>query len=153
MNTQVIVKAPNAVEILIADHRSINMLFTDYLALGENDHRLKEKFVQFLCRDLLKYMTIKDHIFHPAILSGVKRGQDWVDEANVAHVGFKELIAKLQNMKPDHELYDATVKVLSERFEFYADDVESCIFPLLQRSEIDLDELGASMRNGAERVD
>ena len=152
MNTQTIVKAPNAIDVLIAHHRKINMLFTDYFELGESDGRLKEKFVQFLCRDLLKYMNIKEQFFHPAIVGDIKRGQDWVDEANIAHVGFKELIAKLQNMNSDHELYDAMVEVLFERFEVYVDEIETCIFPLLERSKVDLDELGESLRQGAEKV-
>jgi hypothetical protein len=153
MNTQVIVTPPNAIDILTTDHRKIRELFNDYLELGADDIRLKEKFAQFLSRDLLKHMIIQENVFFPLISSKIKRGQDFVDEAIVAHVGFKELIAKLQHMSSDDELYDATVKVLSQRFEIYVDDVENCIFPLLQRSEIDLDELGARMRQGAEKVD
>ncbi|WP_410209340.1 hemerythrin domain-containing protein [Aquirhabdus sp.] len=153
MNTQVIVPPSNAIDLLTIDHRKLSELFTDYLELGEGDSRLKEKFANFLSRDLLKYMIIQENVFFPFILSKIKRGQDLVDEAIVAHVGFKELIAKLQHMGADDELFDATVKVLSQRFDVYVDDMESCFFPLLKRSEIDLDELGVRMRQGAEKVD
>ncbi|WP_162818148.1 hemerythrin domain-containing protein [Aquirhabdus parva] len=153
MNTQVIVNSPNAIDVLITDHRKIGELFTDYLELGEGDSRLKEKFAKFLRRDLLKYMIIQENVFFPFIATKITRGQDLIDEAIVAHVGFKELIAKLQNMSPDDELFDATIKVLSQRFEIYVGDMESCFFPLLKRSDIDLDELGVRMLKGAEKVD
>ncbi len=68
-----------------------------------------------------------------------------VPEATVEHAGVKGLLAQLEGVEPDGEMYDAKVKVLSEYVKHHVKEEQNEMFPKVKESSVDLDELGARM--------
>ena len=75
----------------------------------------------------------------------VTKSKHLMDEALVAHAGAKELIAQLEDMNPDDDLYDAKVTVLGEQIQHHVKEEEGEMFPKARKAKIDGAALGARM--------
>lgn len=64
-------------------------------------------------------------------------------EATIEHTGVKDLIAQLEGVEPDGEMYDAKVKVLSEEVKHQVKEEQNEMFPKVKSSSLDIVELGA----------
>jgi DNA-binding FrmR family transcriptional regulator len=69
-----------------------------------------------------------------------------IDEAVVEHSSLKWLIAQLESEAIDSELYDAKVTVLKEYVEHHVKEEEKELFPKVQKSALDIVELGDTMQ-------
>jgi hypothetical protein len=63
----------------------------------------------------------------------------------VEHTGVKDLIAQLEGVEPDGEMYDAKVKVLSEYVKHHVKEERNEMFPKAKATSLDMVELGARM--------
>ena len=107
----------DAIELLKNDHSHVKAAFKEYETLENKDYASKKKLADSICSDLFKHTIIEEEIFYPAVQNGSKEAQDLIDEALVEHASAKELIAQIQVMTPEDDLFDARVKVLSEQIE------------------------------------
>jgi hypothetical protein len=58
------------------------------------------------------HAQIEEKIFYPAVKAALK-DKLLVPEATVAHASVKDLIAQIEGVEPDGEVYDAKVKATS----------------------------------------
>jgi hemerythrin superfamily protein len=93
---------------------------------------------------LTVHATVEEEIFYPAAREIVEE-QDLLDEAEVEHASAKDLIAQIQDMQPEEDLFDAKVKVLGEYIAHHVKEEEKELFPKVRRSKLDLHALGAEM--------
>ena len=70
---------------------------------------------------------------------------DLLDEAEVEHASAKDLIAQIQGMDADDDLYDAKVTVLGEYVDHHVKEEEGEMFPKCKKADMDLVELGAEL--------
>lgn len=133
---------PEAIKLLEADHREVEGWFEQYEKA--RSEAKKTELVQKICLALKVHTQIEEEIFYPASREYVKE-EEIVDEAIVEHASAKELIAQLEAGKVSDELYDAKVKVLSELIEHHVEEEEKEYFPQVQKSEMDLETIGAQM--------
>jgi len=68
-----------------------------------------------------------------------------MDEALVEHTGAKDLIAQLESMDPNDDLYDAKVTVLSEQIAHHVKEEEEKMFPQATKAKVDTTRLGVQM--------
>lgn len=138
---------PEAVKLLVKDHREVSKLFKAYAKLvkDEADGSEKQALVSEICTMLKAHTAIEEELFYPAARELIE--QDKVDEAVVEHASAKDLISQIEAMQPDEDLYDAKVTVLGEYIEHHVKEEEEEMFPkvLKARSEVDFDELGEQM--------
>jgi hypothetical protein len=66
-------------------------------------------------------------------------------EATVEHAGVEDLIAQLDGVTPDGEMYDAKVKLLPEHVKHHVKEERTGMFPKVKSSSLDLVELGTRM--------
>ena len=59
----------------------------------------------------------------------------------------KQLIADLESMEPDEDLYDAKFTVLGEYVKHHIEEEEKEIFVKAKKAGLDMDTLGADMRD------
>ena len=104
----------------------------------------KKALVADICTELSVHAQIEEEIFYPAIKAALK-DKLLVPEATVEHGGVKDLIAQLEGVEPDGEMYDAKVKVLSEYVKHHVKEEQNEMFPKVKASSLDLVELGARM--------
>jgi hemerythrin-like domain-containing protein len=135
----------DAIAMLVADHREVTQMFKQFEEMSDRAKVSKKKLADQICNALILHTTIEEEIFYPAVREGIKQAEDTVDEAVVEHASAKDLIAQIQEMDPEDELYDAKVKVLSEQVEHHVKEEEKEMFPMVKKSPLDLAALGQEM--------
>jgi hemerythrin superfamily protein len=138
-------KPTDAIAMLTAEHRAVKALFDQYDGLGDRAMASKKKIADQICTALTLHATIEEEIFYPALRQASKEAADLLDEALVEHAGAKDLIAQLQEMDPEDDLYDAKVKVLGEQIEHHVGEEEGEMFPKAKKAGLDLAALGEEM--------
>ena len=139
-------KAIDAITLLMADHKTVKALFKEFDKLAKDDDadEQKEALVQKICDELTVHVQVEEEIFYPAVRAAIE-DDDLLDEAEVEHASAKDLIAQLQQMLPEDNLYDAKVKVLSEYIDHHVKEEEDEMFPKARKSDLDLRVLGRTM--------
>jgi len=134
--------AKDAIALLKADHEAVSQLFAEYEKTRSVSN--KKALVAEICTALSVHAQIEEEIFYPAVKNALK-DKLLVPEANVEHAGIKDLIAQLEGIEPDGEMYDAKVKVLSEYVKHHVKEEHNEMFPKAKASSLDMLELGARM--------
>jgi len=129
----------DATVLLQRDHADVKKLFRQYekLADGEADGQERQALAMQICQMLTVHATIEEEIFYPAAREAEVE-EDLLDEAEVEHASAKDLIAQIESMSPDDELYDAKVTVLGEYVEHHVQEEEGQMFPKCRRAKMDL---------------
>ena len=132
----------DAIALLKADHESVSQLFAEY----EKTHSVSNRkaLVAEICTALSVHAQIEEEIFYPAVKAALK-DKFLVPEATVEHAGVKDLIAQIEGVEPDGEMYDAKVMVLSEYVKHHVKEEQNEMFPKVKASSLDTVELGARM--------
>ena len=140
----------DAIELLMADHRTVEGLFETFEAT--DDKGKKQKIAQQICLELMVHSTIEEEIFYPAIKEVVE--DDLYNEAFVEHDGAKMMIAEILEGSADDDFYDAKVKVLSEMIKHHVKEEEQRdgLFAQAKKGDVDLAELGAELAARKEAV-
>ena len=139
-------RALNAIEQLTADHDAVRELFGRYAdlaaqgAAGEDRAALAAR-IRFA---LMVHAQLEEEVFYPGVRDAVE-DVEMLFEARVEHDVAEELIARIDSTDPDDELYDASVKVLGEYVKHHIEAEEGGLFPAVEASDLDLDELGEAM--------
>ncbi len=136
--------SPDALQLLMAEHREARALFQQYRRLADSGGRGDERMLlaSQICVALALHMQIEEELLYPAAREVLARDEDLVDEACVEHAGAKSLVAQLKTMTSDQPLFDAKVKVLGEYIDHHVREEESEFFPKLRRSTLDLEAIG-----------
>ena len=136
----------DATLLLTRDHAEVKKLFKEYekLADAEADGQERQELAAQICQMLTVHATIEEEIFYPAAREAEVES-DLLDEAEVEHASAKELIAQIESMGPDDELYDAKVKVLGEYVNHHVQEEEGEMFPKCRKADIDLAELAQQL--------
>jgi hemerythrin superfamily protein len=136
----------DAITLLTSDHAKVKKLFKEFEDLKDDDGSDKDKsaLVTQICNELKVHAEIEEEIFYPAVRKAIDDG-DLMDEALVEHAGAKELIAQLEGMSPDDELYDAKVTVLGEQIQHHVKEEEGDMFPKARKAKVDGEALGLQM--------
>lgn len=132
----------DAIKLLRDDHREVKNWFKEYEKLEDEDKR--EALARKICAALTVHARIEEEIFYPALRESIE-DQDLLDEAAVEHASAKQLIAEIESMSPDEELFDAKVKVLGEYVMHHVQEEEQEMFPEARESDVDLRALGAQL--------
>ena len=132
----------DAIALLKADHEAVSQLFEEYEKTRSVPN--KKALVAEICTALSVHAQIEEEIFYPAVKAALK-DKLLVPEATVEHGGVKGLIAQLEGVEPDGEMYDAKVKVLSEYVKHHVKEEQNEMFAKAKASSIDMVELGARM--------
>jgi hemerythrin-like domain-containing protein len=146
--------APDALELLKADHDKVKALFREFESLkgSEDDDERKSELVDEICYELTIHAMIEEEIFYPMLRSAID-DDDLMDEADVEHAGARELISQLEVMYPGDDHFDATVTVLGEEVEHHIDKEESDMFEAARSAGIDLDDLAEQLTARKEELD
>ena len=135
----------NAITLLEKDHQKVKQAFAQYEELGPYAFVHKKKLADQICAELTLHTQLEEEIIYPAFREKLSDEKDLLNEAKVEHDSAKVLIKEIQQMQADEELFDAKVKVLSEYIEHHVKEEEDEMFPLLQKSDVDLALLGEKL--------
>jgi hemerythrin superfamily protein len=134
--------ASDAIALLKADHDAVSEMFAEYEKTRSVPN--KKALVAQICEALTVHAQIEEEVFYPAVKAALK-DKLLVPEATVEHAGMKDLIAQLEGIEPDGEMYDAKVKVLSEYVKHHVKEEQNEMFPKVKSTSLDLVELGSRL--------
>ena len=138
-------EAPDAITLLTDDHKEVKKLFRKYekLVKAEAGADEREALARQICMMLTVHAQIEEEIFYPAARDVLPEA-DMVDEATVEHASAKDLIAQIESMSADDDLYDAKVTVLGEYIDHHVKEEQDEMFPKMRR-RIDIKAVGAEL--------
>lgn len=134
----------DALQILSADHRTVEELFEKYE--NARSASVQAKIVRQICDELIIHAMIEEQIFYPAVREAVEH--DMMDEAQVEHDSAKALILSLMQAQPGDEFFEAKVSVLKEQVEHHVYEEErqrGSMFAQVRKADLDLEALGQEM--------
>ena len=136
-------KAPakplEAIALLRADHKAVDALFAEYEKARAPSK--KKLLVAKICAELSVHAQVEEEIFYPAVKKALK-DKELVPEAIVEQATMKDLIAQVEGIEPDGEMFDAKVKVLSEYVKHHVKEEHTEMFPKAKATRLDMLELG-----------
>jgi hemerythrin-like domain-containing protein len=133
----------DAITLLKEQHREVESLFEQIEQASDTED--KESLFQELADNLAAHSTIEEKIFYPAAYA--KQTKDMLTEAVEEHLSVKRLLTDLLQMSPEHENFDAKIKVLKEQIEHHVEEEEKELFPQVEKdmNSEKLETLGAQM--------
>jgi hemerythrin superfamily protein len=135
-------KPQDAVAMLKADHKKVSGLFDQFEK--SRAAATKKKLVAQICLELTVHTTLEEEIFYPAVKAALK-DHELVPEANVEHASVKDLIAQVEGVEPDGEMFDARVRVMGEFVKHHVKEEQNEMFPKAKKTPLDMLALGARM--------
>ena len=143
-------KAKDATALLRADHKEVSNLFDEYEKTKSTAK--KKSIVAEICKALTVHAQIEEEIFYPAVKIALN-DKELVPEASVEHATLKNLIAQIEGVEPDGEMYDAKVKVLSEYVKHHVKEEQNEMFPKAKSAtKLDLVALGEQLLKRKEEL-
>lgn len=142
-------KTQDAIALLRADHKLVSTLFEQYESARTATK--KKALVAQICMELTVHAQIEEEIFYPQVKQALK-DKELVPEAIVEHATLKDLIAQIEDVEPDGEMYDAKVKVLSEYVKHHVKEEQNELFPKVKESKLDLIALGEELAQRKEAL-
>jgi hemerythrin superfamily protein len=132
--------AAYAVKLLKQDHRAVAQALKEFESA---EHGEKQSLAQRICRMLTVHTQLEEEILYPAAREALDSDDaHLVAEAHVEHASVKELIRQIEQREDVDEEYEAKVEVMGEYVKHHVSEEETELFPKLERSSLDLDELG-----------
>lgn len=140
---------PDAIDLLKADHRTVEALFSEF----ENaDKRSKLRIAKDICAELEVHAKIEETVFYPAAKKAAKNSGDLVNEGIVEHEGIKRLVKMIPTLTTADEFFESRVKVLKEYVSHHVKEEENKMFPKIIEGEIDLKDLGDKLVRAKDRL-
>lgn len=136
------VSPKEATALLRADHKLVSDLFAEYEKARAPAKKME--LVTKICSELTVHAQVEEEIFYPAVKAALK-DKELVPEATVEHATLKNLIAQIEGVQPDGEMFDAKVKVLSEYVKHHVKEEHTEMFPKAKASKLDMFALGAQL--------
>jgi hemerythrin superfamily protein len=145
----VVPKPQNAIALLRADHKKVSELFEQYEKA--RSAATKTTIVAQICTELGVHAQIEEEIFYPAVKQALKDAE-LVPEALVEHASLKSLIAQVEGVNPEGEMFDAKIKVMSEFVKHHVKEEQNEMFPKAQKASLDMNELGVQLAERKEQL-
>jgi len=136
-------RQPDALRMLKDDHDKVKDLFEKFKSSRSDDK--KGELAQTICKELTVHTHLEEEIFYPAVREAID-DDDTMNEAIVEHASAKELIAAIEKMSPDDEMFDAKVVVLGEFVNHHIREEQNQMFPQVRKTDLDLNDLAEQMR-------
>ena len=133
---------PNALDLLTADHRKVDGLFSEFESSGD------ESVADEICNEITIHAQVEERIVYPELRT---LDPELEQEAEHEHAGAKRLIEQIRVAKGDEivELVDQLKRVI----EHHVAEEEGKAFPELQQLGDDrLNELGQQIADAKFRA-
>jgi hypothetical protein len=138
--------APDAIDLLDADHLGVHALFESYRELVRTRAGALQRraLAEEICMELTIHARLEEELFYPAVRDCL-RDDDLLDESEEQHGSQREFIAQILAGSPEDELYDARVAVLAEYVERHVRQEREQVFNRVLASRLDLQSLARSL--------
>jgi hemerythrin superfamily protein len=135
----------NGVDLLIADHRTAERLFSQF---STTVGAARENVVGELIRELSVHAAVEEQVLYPVARREVPDAAELVDHSLEEHQEVKETLASLEKMDPSTPEAAQLVEQLVSSVREHVQEEETQLFPKLRAkvSEERLDEMGDAIQ-------
>jgi hemerythrin superfamily protein len=126
-------------------------LFKEFEKLSKKNDASKVEIANQICMELTVHALAEEEVFYPVARRAIS-DNDMMNEADVEHDSAKDLIAQIQSMSSNDEMYDAKVTVLGEYIDHHVNEDENEMFPKVRKAKVDLEELGMQLMMKKEQI-
>jgi hemerythrin superfamily protein len=135
-------QAPDAIDLLDADHLTVHGLFESYRELVRSGAPALQRraLAEEICMELTIHARLEEELFYPAVRDALN-DEDLLDEAEEQHGSQREFVAQILATAPQDALYDARVAVLSEYVARHVRQEREQVFNRVLASRMDLQSL------------
>jgi hypothetical protein len=139
-------QAPDAIDLLDADHLAVHALFQGYRELVRTRATALQKraLAEEICLELTIHARLEEELFYPALREALQ-DDELLDEAEDQHGSQREFVAQILASSPQDELYDARVAVLEEYVERHVRKEREEAFNRALAARMDLQSLGRAI--------
>ncbi len=139
-------QAPDAIDLLDADHLAVHGLFQSYRELVRTGAPALQRraLAEEICLELTIHAKLEEELFYPAVREALQ-DEDLIDEAEDQHGSQRELLAQILAAAPEDELYDARLAVLAEYVELHVRQEREQVFNRALAARIDLQSLARAI--------
>jgi hypothetical protein len=138
-------RGADAIAMLTKDHDNVKKMFKEYEKLKDSgSSEEKAALAAQICLELAIHAQVEEELFYPEVREAID-DDDLMNEAEVEHASAKDLIAQISGMDPDDEMFDATVKVLSEYVDHHVKEEENEMFAKAKKAKVDVETLGQAI--------
>ncbi|HZH02736.1 MAG TPA: hemerythrin domain-containing protein [Myxococcaceae bacterium] len=124
----------DATKLLIADHKTVEGLFKQFEKAGKKAGKTKRKIADQVIRELSVHAVIEEQVFYPALRERSDVLEDMALEALEEHHVAKWTLSELEGMPPEHERFEAKMKVLMENIRHHVKEEERELFPKVRKA-------------------
>ena len=137
---------PDALQVLIDDHRRVEQLFRRFKKSGDGAERTRGEIAETVIEELSVHAMIEEQAFYPAVRQ-VAKLEKMVLEALEEHHVVKVVLNELEKMNPSDERFEAKFTVMMENVQHHVEEEEQDMFPKVRRamSREQLEALGAAL--------
>jgi hypothetical protein len=136
-----------ATDLLREDHRKVKELFREFESAGLERKKVLSRQI---ITELEIHSVIEEDLFYPAAKRAIQH-DDLIAESQESHHVMKVLIAELR-MLPMGRTFIAKFGILMNNVKHHMREEENDLFPRVERSDVDLQELGEEMFNLKQRL-
>jgi len=139
-------QAPDAIDLLDADHLAVHALFQSYreLVRARANALQRRALAEEICMELTIHARLEEELFYPAVRDALN-DSELLDEAEDAHGSQREFIAQILTAHADDALYDAKVFVLEEYVERHVQQEREQVFNRVLASRLDLQSMARTI--------
>ena len=140
-------EAPDAIAMLLKDHKDVNALFRQFEKLHEAEEDTS-RVIEFVRQALVLHSTLEKEIFYPAVReAGGEEEEELLDEAEVEHASVDQLLRALRSRKLSRKKLEATFTVVMEYVRHHVKEEETEMFPKVKKlKRVALGKLGEKMQ-------
>ena len=120
---------PDAVDLLLSQHRDIEELFQRFEDLSDRPSRKKDDLVRDIITGLVRHAEIEEQLFYPAVARELPDLEEQVNEDLEEHHVVEVLLWELDHMTSESERFDAKVTVLIENVRHHIEEEEGELLP------------------------
>jgi hemerythrin superfamily protein len=127
-------RQPDALQVLIDDHRTVEELFKKFEAAGSRANKTRQDVARKVIEELSAHAVIEEQAFYPAVRAMVEDAEDVVLESLEEHHVVKWVLSELEKMTPEDERFEAKMSVLMENVRHHVKEEEKDMFPKVRRT-------------------
>ena len=140
-------QAPDAIDLLDADHLAIHAQFQAYRELVQNRAPALQRrsLAEEICIELTIHARLEEELFYPAVREALQDDDLVDDDEDDPHGTQREFVAQILATPPEDELYDAKVAVLADYVARHVSEEREQVFNRVLASRLDLQSLARSI--------
>lgn len=125
---------PDAIDLLMSDHREVDEMFDRYLQLPEADHAARRQVVDEVITALSVHAAVEEQFLYPFIRDRVEGGDEMAEHSLEEHQEAKEVLHELEELDPADDRFDAAMRELIEDIRHHVEEEEHELLPQLREA-------------------